>query len=376
MQAVDYHQRMPRRRDYADELLRSFPNGRLVNPEGSVVDLPFQLPNGRPTALRVSLPAHFPQERPVLCVLVPLQHPAVDTTGRVRVRGAELWGNSGSVSSGAAAATAGPGGGRAPGTVSGIGPTDLVAVVREAFTVLLGPEAAAQQGLLAGGAAVSSGGVSVGSMPSFGGGIAPGPNTAVGGYGNGSVGTPMPGAGGLGGAAGGAGSGSGGDGSDPESFLEGLPTSVLEAMMGDEEELRRVAAQWLQGTSAARALEDVRRANRSAATANLALARSIEEARGHVAIVRSGEYAAMRALFEELYGRQEAVVAKIGPAAVLARVRQEAEQSDAASDELLERYQSGGLTVEAFVEAYTAAREAFHSLDLKRQAAEHTPLLA
>ncbi|KXZ47780.1 hypothetical protein GPECTOR_33g662 [Gonium pectorale] len=160
-------------------------------------------------------------------------------------------------------------------------------------------------------------------------------------------------------------------GADPEAFLESLPTAQLEAMLGDDEALKKAAAQWLKDLPAARALEDVRRQNRSVATANVALGRSIEEARGHVAIVRSGEYAAMRALFEELYARQEAVIAKMGPGVLLAKVREEADKADAASDELLERFQAGTLSVEAFVDAYVAAREAFHTVDLKRQAAEH-----
>ncbi|KAG2497505.1 hypothetical protein HYH03_004657 [Edaphochlamys debaryana] len=309
------HSGDPRRRDYADELLRAFPSGRVVNSEGSVLDLPFTLSNGRPTALRVSLPAHFPQERPVLCVLVPLQHPAVDATGRVHVQGAEAWGQRG-----------------------GVGPADLVAVVREAFGVLMGTEPGVGAG------------TSMTRQVAGPGGAGPGPSAGPG--------------------------QAQAQAADPEAFLESLPTAQLEAMLEDEEALRKAAAQWLRDTQAARALEDVRRANASAAASNLALARSIEEARGHVAIVRSGEYAAMAALFEGLYGRQQAAVARAGPEVLLQRVREEVDKLDSASDALLERFQAGSLPVEAFVESYVAAREAYHTAELKRQAAEHHQLTA
>ncbi|KAG2426228.1 hypothetical protein HXX76_013207 [Chlamydomonas incerta] len=253
-------------------------------------------------------------DHPVLCVVVPLQHPAVDTTGRVHLRAADQWGS---------------------GPTSRRLPTDLVAVVREALTLLNATDASAAAGgsTGAGGKASQQGS-------------------------------------GAGGGAGGA-SGPGGV-ADPEGFLESLSTSQLEALLCDEEALRKAAAQWLQETPAARALEDVRRQNKQLAASNLSLSRSIDEARGHVAIVRSGEYAAMRSMFEDLFNRQRAIIMKMGPDVLMSRLRNEAEETDAASDELLEKFQSGSIgSLEAFVDAYVAAREAFHVVDLKRQAAEH-----
>jgi hypothetical protein len=52
-----------RRRDYAEELVKAFPDG-TINLDGSVVDLPLPLPSGRTTILRVSLTSSFPQVRP------------------------------------------------------------------------------------------------------------------------------------------------------------------------------------------------------------------------------------------------------------------------------------------------------------------------
>lgn len=47
-------------------------------------------------------------------------------------------------------------------------------------------------------------------------------------------------------------------------------------------------------------------------------------------------------------------------------------QADAECDDLLECFQTGGLSVQAFVDQYVAAREGFHIIDMKRQAAEHS----
>lgn len=46
-------------------------------------------------------------------------------------------------------------------------------------------------------------------------------------------------------------------------------------------------------------------------------------------------------------------------------------QSEDRADELLEQFQAGGVPLEAFVEQYVAARDNYHTVDLKRQAIEH-----
>jgi hypothetical protein len=73
-----------------DALLRRFP-AKPINPDRSVFDLPLELRDGKATALRISLPPHFPQERPSLSVLLPVVHPAVDGTGRLHTPGLGAW---------------------------------------------------------------------------------------------------------------------------------------------------------------------------------------------------------------------------------------------------------------------------------------------
>jgi hypothetical protein len=80
----------PRRAQHVDALLRRFP-AKPINPDRSVFDLPLELRDGKATALRISLPPHFPQERPSLSVLLPVVHPAVDGTGRLHTPGLGAW---------------------------------------------------------------------------------------------------------------------------------------------------------------------------------------------------------------------------------------------------------------------------------------------
>lgn len=150
---------------------------------------------------------------------MPIQHPAVDPAGRVRTRGLDSW------------------------SVARPETSDLVTVVHEAFTVLLGAQAAA--GLRSSG----SGDAAPGNAFAFP--VPYGPDAGrTGAAGSGSsTGSLMPG---VGGSGGGGGPGSGGDSAvqrqSAEEFLESLTTGALETMLTDESELRRVAAKWLQGT--------------------------------------------------------------------------------------------------------------------------------
>lgn len=118
----------------------------------------------------------------------------MDTTGRVHLRAADQWGS---------------------GTTSRRLPADLVAVVREAMALLNASDPSAAAAAAAASAAAG-----------------------------GNAWQPGPGAGGGAGGAGGGGAGP----TDPEGFLESLSTSQLEALLCDEEALRKAAAQWLQET--------------------------------------------------------------------------------------------------------------------------------
>lgn len=80
----------PRKSQHVDGLLRRYP-AKAINPDRSVFDLALELRDGKGTALRISLPPHFPQERPALSVLLPVVHPSVDATGRLHTPGVSGW---------------------------------------------------------------------------------------------------------------------------------------------------------------------------------------------------------------------------------------------------------------------------------------------
>lgn len=153
-------------------------------------------------------------------MLVRLPHPAVDQSGLVRVRGVDYWGAAAGLHQNQALS-------HQPGVPAGLAPSDLVAVVREAYAVLLGDEpSGAKQELLRATAKGSSGDGDTGQesrMLPFSGGVG----------------------GGLGEFA--AAGGSGGS-SDPAAFLEGLSPPRLLELLGNEEELKAVAASWLKET--------------------------------------------------------------------------------------------------------------------------------
>jgi ESCRT-I complex subunit VPS37 len=53
---------------------------------------------------------------------------------------------------------------------------------------------------------------------------------------------------------------------------------------------------------------------------------NIDEAKNHVAIVRSSEFASAKALFDELFARQEAVLAKLSPGCYVPKLAAKSEQ--------------------------------------------------
>lgn len=327
-------------------LLRVYPDCRVVNPERTVFDLPFDLSSGRTTCLRVSLGPLFPQDPPVLSVLTPLVHPAVNPAGRVTAR-TTAWdyryperSSLVSVVTDCIALL----------QDSGVASSSSSLVRRFSNTGMLGPGSLLFPNLPTGGAGQHTAGAAASQRPNGGPrppappppGHAPGPS---------SVGSAV--------------------GPSGVVDLESLPVSRLEELLSDQEAFKQYAQGWLARTPAARALADIKSRNAAIAQQNLDMQSAIDEVRTHVAIVRSGDYATMKTLFDDLYKRQEDVLAKMGPMVMLGRLRAETDQADQLSEELLDSFQGGSMTLEQLVEQYSAKREAFHVIDIKRQAAEH-----
>lgn len=82
--------------------------------------------------------------------------------------------------------------------------------------------------------------------------------------------------------------------------LESMSASEIERYLEDNEAMADLTERWLKGTQGGRAVEEIKSRNLALAEENLDMQRSIEEARNHVAIVRSSEYADVRRRFDNL----------------------------------------------------------------------------
>ena len=149
--------------------------------------------------------------------------------------------------------------------------------------------------------------------------------------------------------------------------LESMPASELERYLNDEEAMAELRDRWLRGTQGGRAMEEIRSRNLALAEENLEMQRSIEEAKNHVAIVRSSEYADVKQRFDELVARQEAVMDKVSPSLMQKELKARADEADGASAAIMDEFLNGGMTPDKFIEAYVNRRKEFHQIDLIRQ---------
>ncbi|KAF5827571.1 hypothetical protein DUNSADRAFT_423 [Dunaliella salina] len=120
---------------------------------------------------------------------------------------------------------------------------------------------------------------------------------------------------------------------------------------------------------AARALDDVQSQNLAVAQENIAMQGALEEARNHVAIVKSSEYAAAKSIFDELLQSQRQVCACLAPSVLLDKLHAAVNEVDEQSIAVHDRFLKGELQPDRFAEQHTEIRQKFHLLDLKRQAA-------
>jgi hypothetical protein len=70
----------------------------------------------------------------------------------------------------------------------------------------------------------------------------------------------------------------------------------------------------------------MKRQNVSLAQENLSMHGDIEEAKNHVAIVRSSEYATVKARFDDLYHRHQSVLARLSPEVVITQIQHKVDQ--------------------------------------------------
>lgn len=84
---------------------------------------------------------------------------------------------------------------------------------------------------------------------------------------------------------------------------------------------------------------------------------------------RSSNYAAAKAEFDEKYGKQQAVLAKLRADKLLDMLGVKTNEAEQSSDELQDKFLAGDLPLDSFVDTYLKQRVVYHQRDLKRQAA-------
>ncbi|GAX86238.1 hypothetical protein CEUSTIGMA_g13651.t1 [Chlamydomonas eustigma] len=259
----------------------------------------------------------FNQERPALIVLIPLQNPAVDSSGRVHCRSLDEWNH------------------MVPGKAS------LPTAVQDALSILmhgnqLGYPSAAH-------AMAPSSGRSDTAQHQGSFLIPPSPSNPQ--SKRSQINSPM-----------------------TQIDLEALSTKELEILLTDDDALYELKVKWLKRTQAAQALEEMQRQNVSLAQENLSMQGDIEEARNHVAIVRSSEYAAVKGRFDDLYQRHQSVLAKLSPEVVITQIQQKVDQLDSVSAATEDAFLTAKLPIEEFVNQYVQQRVDYHRLETMRQA--------
>eukprot|EP00775_Hariotina_reticulata_P011542 gene11542-11685_t len=329
------------RQQQVDEFVRQFPGCRAINPDRTVFDLPLELKDKKTTALRISLPPHFPQERPALSVLVPVAHPAVDQTGRLHTSLLNNWVYGGSrlssaVAEAVAALTEGVVDSRqADGP--GAGPVPFPA----GYPVPAGPLASNRPQLLgspgAAGALRAEGSRSASASPTR------------------LTGLPLP-------------AGPATTSNMPD--FSRYTAAQLEELLQNPAAFKAVLQEALKGSPMAATLEDIRVKNRQLAESNLSKQNAINEVRNQLAVVKSSEYTLIKSRFDELYDRQQKVMSTVGGTVWREKLEEAVSAADSASAAVKADFLAGDMSLEDFVRRHVELRTKHHILDLKRQAAE------
>lgn len=165
------------------------------------------------------------------------------------------------------------------------------------------------------------------------------------------------------------------DGSDAlAARLQALSSAELaRCLASPEEALAPLLCQLAAESEAQAVVRQLRASNAAAAQANLELAEEAAGLRAQVAIVRSTDFEAARRAYCEAVEEAAALREKCGTPALRAALAERARADEAEGEALEARLAAGEVGVEAFVRAYKAARARFHLREMKRAAAAHIP---
>ncbi|KAK9803637.1 hypothetical protein WJX72_007678 [[Myrmecia] bisecta] len=303
------YQHHPERHQQIYELTQQVSSCRALNKDQSLFEVPIRLRDGRSTTLRISLPPNFPQGRPSLNVTSVIAHGWVDVAGRLSFASLQNWSPAGS---------------------------SLAAVVLEACAALSsGPASPQRPGVTS--HPISSN--SPGSSPTRQGASPP------------TKAPPVP-------------------RNLPE--LQALTAEELAALLVDDGKYRKLALDIMAKSQIEQVKAQARRQTAELAAANLAKEGTIAELRNQIAIIRSSEYAAAKEAFDDRLRRQQAVLAKLQPEALIAKLAKLAAAADEESERLYDSFIANELPLEGFMDSYIKLRTLYHERELKRQTAPTT----
>lgn len=307
-----------------NELLVSIPQSRAVNPERSLLEVPLQLSTGAAVALRITIPSGFPQERPVLSVTSPIQHPWVDSIGRLSFPSLSRWVGSN---------------------------LRLAAVVSEAIQHL-------DSAMLVPGKGLCPSQAGMMPQPPIAGPIDQTSSSAMP-ISSQKLRLPPPRT------------------HFPE--LQKMSNGAIAEALTDQPTYGQLLQQALSGGGSGgdgvqpnEVIRELRCSVEDAARRNISREAEMAELRNQIAIIRSSEYAPAKSAYDEKIEQQQKVLDLLSPKVLVQKLQAAAAAAEEESEDLYKRFSEGGLNLEAFVEEYTAVRALYHQRDLKAQAAVHT----
>lgn len=107
-------------------------------------------------------------------------------------------------------------------------------------------------------------------------------------------------------------------------------------------------------------VEDLQRSNVDLSKSTLALEGTISELQTQCRIIRGTEVAAAREQLQQLLARQQEVVGKLGPSALVARVQDGAKAANQESEVLQAQLSDGDISISAFLKEYRSKRKLYH----------------
>ncbi|DBA73104.1 TPA: hypothetical protein ACH3X2_010043 [Trebouxia sp. C0005] len=313
------------------DLLSRIISCRPLNRDQSLFEVPLWLPDGRSTAVRITLPPSFPQAQPSIAVTSPLRHANVKASGHLSFPSLDFWDPQSS---------------------------KLADIVEEACTMLSSPPDDDWQLISA--ASGSSNPSSLQQRDSQSAQQQP-PHTQQ-----------RPTSRSASPAKQQQQTGTATNSAHDFAELASLSNEELAALLLDDAKYRSLVSRILSRSSATQVQDSVRKSIIDMANSNLEKEQLISEVKNHIAIVRSSEYAAAKEQFDSRLQRQSAALTKLKPDVLIAKLAKASREADDQAEALYDEYIAGSTTIEHFIASYCKQKTVAHARNLKSTAALQT----